>query len=513
MKIVLYPRAPKSSRTLLVWIGAFQRQPPAPNLTWFLQGKEVKPAIVRAIQSARTDGSAGTDDMVGPDKSIARAFTGLYEFSQLASGQSLDPDEPYTVTVKTDGHEVSLETRTLPERVTNDFAGSFNVLLVSCFHRDTDPNGYAGLLINDIRQRHRPDLSILLGDQVYLDLPTLMNFEDNLPWLANKFEEDYLNNWQGPDGYSRVLGSAPTACIPDDHEYWNNYPHRSYHLQNTYTSGGRRRWEKAARRMYEAFQLSTPPADMGKALRFDVAPLSFFLADMRTYRDYDLKRVLGVKDPKHPNMPDALQELRDWVQHVIDNKLFAVFGSGQSLFANAPQSLWGSLKQKVKGTVGDHELYEYDDFDAIVKELARLSDAGRPLVCVTGDVHYGRLIAAKDLRKSWRISMYEVISSPASLVRDITSRAGAPTASDPWPGHSEAPDPDEFFAQKALGQRFVCESKSIIHRQKGNHIVLLSFRDVGGTLELKVKYWPIYPNGTYSNPVDLKDAIYLSTLG
>lgn len=509
MKLVLYPRAAPDSKSLLVWIGASQRQPPAPNLRWFINDLEVEPEIVRAMQSARTD------DMLGTDKTVARAFTGLYKFDKLATGAGLRPNTNYKITVKTEGHEVTLETRTLPDRVTNEMTGAFNVLLVSCFHLAEDRQGYVGHLISRIKERHSPHLTMLLGDQVYLDLPTLMNFEDDVAWMAKKFEDDYLNNWQGPEGYSRVLGSAPTVCIPDDHEYWNNYPHRSYHLQNTYTEGGRERWEQAARRMYEAFQLSAPASAMGKAVTFDVPPLSFFMTDMRTYRDYDLKRVLGAGDPHDPNVPDALGQLRAWVQHVIDRKLYGVFGSGQSLFAKPPQSLWGNLKQKVTGAFADHELYEYGDFAQIVRELARLSDAGRPLLCVTGDVHYGRVLAAKDLRRNWRVSMYEVISSPASLVTDVTSdrRGRGGTAGDPWPRHSESPDPPEFFAQSVLGQRFACEKKSVLHRQKGNHVTLLSFRDVGGSLELKVKYWPIYPNGSYSDPVDLKDPIYLSALG
>ncbi|HEX8457025.1 MAG TPA: alkaline phosphatase D family protein [Pyrinomonadaceae bacterium] len=509
MQLVLYPRAAPDSKSLLVWIGASQRSPPAPRLSWFINEAEVVPEAVRPMQSARTD------DMLGADKTEARAFTGLYKFVRLAGGDELQPNTTYRVTVRTEGHEVTLETRTLPARVTSDMTDAFNVLLVSCFHQAEDRQGYVGHLISRIKERHRPHLTLMLGDQVYLDLPTIMNFEDDVLWMAKKFEDDYLNNWQGPEGYSRVLGSAPTVCIPDDHEYWNNYPHRSYHLQNTYTEGGRARWERAARRMYEAFQLSMPASEMGKAITFDVPPLSFFMADMRSYRDYDLKRVLSAGDPHDANVPDALGQLRRWVQHVIDHKLYGVFGSGQSMFAKPPQSLWGNLKQKVTGTFGDHELYEYGDFERIVRELERLTDAGRPLLCVTGDVHYGRVIAAKDLRRNWRVSMYEVISSPASLVTDITSdwRKGSPSANDPWPRHSESPDPPEFYAQSVLGQRFACEQKSVLHRQKGNHVTLLSFRDVGGSLELKVKYWPIYPNGKYSDPVELKEPIYLATLG
>jgi hypothetical protein len=519
MNIVLYPRVAQDNQSLLVWIGAFQHKPPAPNLQWFLNGEEVQPEAVRPIQSARQKAPRPEDDTLGADENVARAFTGLYKFTHLANGERLKPDAPsrppYRVMVKTAGHEVTLETRTLPEKVPSDMNSSFNVLLVSCFHQAEDRSNNAGTLISQIKERYQPHVTLLLGDQVYLDLPTLMDFEENTAWLAKKFEDDYVTNWQGPEGYSRVMGGAPTASMPDDHEYWNNYPHKSYHIPTTKDEGGRAKWEKAARRMYEAFQLSLPAEEMGKAMTFDVHPLSFFLADMRTFRDYDLKRVLSRGDANNPNAPNALQQLRDWVQHVINNKLFGVFGSGQSLFAKPPQSFWGNIKQKVKGTVGDHELYEYEDFDDIVRELEKLSDAGRPYVCVTGDVHYGRVIAAKDLRKSWRISMYEVISSPTSLVTTLgvdwvkeQFKSG-----NPWPRHSDAPDPPEFYAQSALGQRFACEQKSIMHKQKGNHVTLLSFRDTGGGLEMRVRYWPLHGDRSHTTPVDLKDPIYLYSLG
>lgn len=122
----------------------------------------------------------------------------------------------------------------LPAAVPAGLGASFNVLLVSCFHQQEDRGGLAGNLVAQLPVNFRPHLLLLLGDQVYLDLPTLTNFRDRVDWLAQKFEEDYTANWRGLAGYAQILEAAPSAAIPDDHEYWNNAPHTSPIIQNTY---------------------------------------------------------------------------------------------------------------------------------------------------------------------------------------------------------------------------------------------------------------------------------------
>lgn len=93
---------------------------------------------------------------------------------------------------------------------------------------------------------------------MYLNLPTLRNFRGDTKWLAGKFESDYTANWRGPGGYSEILHAAPSASIPDDHEYWNNAPHNSPIVWQSNVEPSRNNWWTAARTMYEAFQLSRP---------------------------------------------------------------------------------------------------------------------------------------------------------------------------------------------------------------------------------------------------------------
>jgi hypothetical protein len=473
MSLVLHPRVASPDR-LRVWLGAFDRTA-APALSWTLDGQPRTPTALRPIASVRR----------GPllNGNPPRAFSGVYEF------RGLTPNTAFTVGVTADSGQATLAGRTLPAEVPSGLDARFNVLLVSCFHWEEDREGRAGDVVASLTGAQRPHLTLLLGDQVYLDLPTLMDFKDDAAWLAEKFEMDYVRNWRGPAGYAKILAAAPSVAIPDDHEFWNNYPHASPIIQNSYSPGGRRRWRAAALATYEGFQLDAPAAT-GRSLVVDVPPLSFFLADTRTFRD----PALGHSLPS----PLGLKELRAWVQQVRAKGAFGVFVNGQSVLSPAATGLSGS--------VGDRELPNYKDFPDIARILQQLMQAGREALCITGDVHWGRMANGTDVA-SGRTILYEIISSPSSLVTTIGKDQWAGLSGmvggwfgkrNPWPRHSD-PDPTpEFFAQQVLGRMIHCAT---VHGQKGDQVVLLSFRRAGFGLELRVTYFPIHPE--IRTPVEL----------
>ena len=479
MDIVLHPRAAPSDR-LRVWIAAFQVTN-APALAWSLDGVAAEPVALRPIASARTDDLLPANQA---PETIPRAFTGVYEFA------GLEPDSLHTISVSAAGSERELSIRTLPREIPTDLDSWFNVLLVSCHHSAEDRRGLSGTIVSQISALVRPQLSILAGDQVYLDLPTLKNFEDDEVWLADKFERDYIDNWRGPDGYARVLDAAPSVSIPDDHEYWNNFPHPSPFIQNAWSQDGRDRWRKAAQAMFRGFQLPYPN-NLGEAFILDVPPLSFFIADTRTGKDPD--RGFTMPDSEH-------QRLNDWVDRVIAGKRLGVFVSGQSVFEDPISS--------AKGAIADYELPNYGDFGRIMTTLQRLADGGCPLICLTGDVHWGRIAAAQDITTG-RTAITEIISSPSSLVTTVGADTinkiggflgGIFGGSDPWPRHSAPSEPPAFLASSALSGRFPC---STIHAQKGNHVALLSFRQAGGGIKCRVTYWPIHSDSSVATPVEL----------
>jgi hypothetical protein len=196
----------------------------------------------------------------------------------------------------------------------------------------------------------------------------------------------------------------------------------------------------------------------------------------------------------------VLQHVNEWAAHVIAQRYVGVFVTGQSLFVTPTTALGGA--------VVDHELPDYADFGRIISPLVHLIDAGRPVLCLTGDVHWGRVVAAQDIRTG-RTPLYEVISSPSSLVttvgRDQLNELGALVtglfgAADPWPRHGEAEAPPAFWAHGVAQGRFPCAA---LHRQRGNHVVLLSFRQAGGGLDFRITYWPLHASGQVNQPTVL----------
>lgn len=485
MNIVLHPRAAPSDR-LRVWIGAFQTTT-APALKWFLDDVEAAPVPRREISSVRAD------DLLSPDSAPEdqpRAFTGVYEFG------GLQPDSLHTITVEADGTLESLETRTLPDGVPASLSGSFNVLLVSCFHQHEDPSGLAGTIVSQIKATSKPQLTLLMGDQVYLDLPTLQDFKDDARWLAKKFEDDYTTNWQVSPGYWQVLAAAPSISIPDDHEFWNNYPHPSPIVANTLHKDGQDNWRKAALALYEGFQLPYP-ANLGEPTIIEVAPLSFFLPDMRSLRDEH--REFTMTNAAHDKMEAWVTDIINR-KDSIDRQLFGVLVTGQSLFRESASEL--------TGVVGDFEMPNYKDFPRVMTQLQRLADAGLPALCLTGDVHWGRLVESIDIQ-SQRTAFYEIISSPSSLVStvgvDQVKKLGGFFGGlfgkrNPWPRHSDAPAPPDFLASDVLAGRFRC---SMLHPQRGNHVALLTFSRHGGGIEFRVTYWPISLDSTIGKPQEV----------
>lgn len=488
MKISLVPRAAPSG-CVRIWVGILA--PEAPALTWFLDGNPVAPARILPL---RPFASAIPAELLGALP--ADNFIGVFEIS------GLDPGTAYMVSVKASLPDATasaeLRTRTLPSSVPSVLDGTFNVLLASCFYQAEDKTGQAGIIAGQLNSAIRPDLTLLLGDQVYLDLPTLANFPDNAAALARRFEGNYRANWQGEAGYSQLLRLAPAVSIPDDHEYWNNFPHGSPFIQNSWTQPGRDNWTAAAAALYKAFQFSYDPeayhhgdpAELGDASVVNVEPLSFFMADGRSKRDPGRAAVLTAR---------AREQLDRWVSDTIRQRRIGVFITGQSLLDSAAGGL--------KGIIGGYQLSNYGDFNNITHALGRFAEAGLPITMITGDVHWGRVAAARDARTG-RESILEIISSPTSLVSTVGKdqllalQGVMKGQADAWPRHSSPGPVPEFLWFSDFGARFVC---SRIHEQRGNHFVLLSFTRNGAGVRLRTTYYPIHEDFNQRKPQAVRE--------
>lgn len=438
---------------LQVWLGS-TIAPTGRGPEWRLDGVLTRPAVVRPF-------AAG----------VGGAWTGLFSFPGVTPGSR------HVVSVGTGTELATLDVRATPAEVPADGFGTFNVLIASCYHRDED-RGIASVLS---RLPAPPDLTLLMGDQVYLDLPTLANFRsEDRRWLAAKFQRDYVRNWIEPDRYARILHAAPSAAIPDDHEYWNNAPHPSPAVPDTWHADKRDNWQQVAGALYDEFQLSSPGRDT--MLTLDVAPLSFFLMDNRTFRRADRSSTLP---------PAGLDQLRSWVDGVIAAGQYGVVVTGQSLLQGTTNA--------VIGAVGDRHMADYGDYPAIMAEITRLARAGRPVLLLTGDVHYGQVVTATE--NGTGAVLHEIISSPASLVttvgKDQAAAVGGLFSGDKNPRHRTAPDLTPFPG-------FRLERRYPLHKEKGDHVVLLRFRRSGFGLELTASYFLLGERDIPSVTIPLK---------
>ncbi|HEY6772947.1 MAG TPA: hypothetical protein VI140_03170, partial [Oxalicibacterium sp.] len=243
MTLALVPHAAADPHTLRIWVGVAHCEPDTAS-TWLIDGKPAQAVTLRALRAWRIPG--------------CRPFhSGVFEL------HGLQPTTRYEVTLRHGKETIVRTMQTLPAAVPASDDGSFNLLLLSCFHGAQDATGIAGRELATLKPR--PDFTILAGDQVYLDLPTLSDFRDEPAWLQRKFQQDYLTNWFGtpqqapmphdiPAGFPQILSLAPIVTLPDDHEYWNNAPFSSPIIQNSWTEAGRRNWSEAAELAFDMFQ-------------------------------------------------------------------------------------------------------------------------------------------------------------------------------------------------------------------------------------------------------------------
>ena len=487
LALVAHLPSPPGARKLHLWVGATDAGT-VPTLSWKLNGAAVTPQTLRPLAPVLTGAFAGSGNK--------QVFTGFYEFSDLA------PNTDYEIELAAGTDRIIRAVRTLPGSVPFGPQDRLNVLLLSCFHRLEDKTGLAGKVLSQLRVK--PHLTLFMGDQVYLDLPTIQNFSNNAAWLANKFQGDYLDNWFGdraalpgahivPVGFPQVLSLAPAAFMPDDHEYWNNYPFSSPFIRNSWTSGGRQRWKNAAELAYCGFQ-QTGSAPFGQARVVTVDPLSILVLDTRS------RRAASSREKPGDLLGGAgRQALTAWVNGLVQSATsgsprYGIFVTGQSLFRSAVG--------KMRGQVADFEFPDYeDDHRFMVGELERVTQTSLPVLCVTGDVHWGRMLRTGNV-SGHAAPIFEVISSPASLVATVFADQasevwgairGLSGSRDPWPRHSDPENPPPRFGNaQQYATEVMSRSDGKPAGMRGNHAIMLRFARSGIGLDVEVSCYPLH---------------------
>ena len=340
---------------------------------------------------------------------------------------------------------------TLPTALPSPAERPFTILFGSCFCAAEDPAGDAGSTLGRLPPDARPDLTVLCGDQVYLDSPVLHYLaRTHTPdELAGELLANYLSTWTQAyplGGFRRVHQLGSMAFSPDDHDLWNNAPSIAPHVRDTWSTAGRAAWLKAARQLDRLFQAATP------GVTAQVGALSIFVGDTRMARTEDRSRFMD---------PAQFEALRSWVQGLAGP---GVLVTGQTLFA---------ADTGFKGHVSDFTLPDYRQYRDLVSVLAATQ---HDLIVLTGDVHFGR-VATATLASGRRI--VELVASPMALVSALVGGKWKPTPpvfpAIPVPGVPQVPIVNGLY------------------KETGNHAMTVGFSGIGQAVRLQATSWPIRP--------------------
>lgn len=475
MRMILTAYVPQVDPAFLqLWVGLFDTENPPAQLGIRLDGVDTKYEEVAPLRPIR-------DSMTGPNGQPVNHRT-VVRIPANRRGRS------YRIEITADTESFELLTNTLPAAVPQALDGTFNVLLCSCYSQPDDAGGLLGKTVEQIKLR--PQLTLMLGDQIYGDLPLFEDLPDDAAGVARKLGAKYRRNWAlsqlGPAGLGPVLARAPVVCVADDHEFWNNYPFKQTQLPHTWTDGGRRQWGDVARALYDDYQMPGP--HMG-AQRIDIDPLKILVVDLRCDRDEVFDRL--------ENEQPAVGAVTRWADDLIEAKngnqpAIGVLCSGQALFVNAAE--------ESKRVSVDAEMANYTEFaQRLMPEIEKLADRGITVIYITGDVHWGRVSQGLDVRSN-RTLLYEVISSPARLITTpvldsaktkLNAIKGIFGKADPWPRHGNPdPVPDSIGTNGRF--RLRCDLASGEgFAQRGDQVSVISFARAGGGVDFSVTYYAI----------------------
>jgi hypothetical protein len=218
----------------------------------------------------------------------------------------------------------------------------------------------------------RPHLKLLAGDQVYIDSPVqhlLLPMRESR--IKRHISRTYSRTWSKLGWF---LSHGANICSSDDHEFWNDYPHRPYwpaFLSRRFT----RSWTVQAIEFLRWIQLARPTTTF--AIGENEPALSFFIADTR------MNRMHEDGEAADAFMSDSdLNAMIAWIGELTCPGVLAM---GQPILTAAKST-------KLRGRIiGDRNLPAFQrQYAAFCRALVV---APHDVLVLGGDVHFGRIAA------------------------------------------------------------------------------------------------------------------------
>jgi alkaline phosphatase D len=248
------------------------------------------------------------------------------------------------------------------------------------------------LPIFDVIVKHKPDLFIFLGDNIYADT------ED-----ANEFKAKYAQLAAKP-GYQKLKKSTPIVATWDDHDYGDNDAGADYDKRELSKEIFLDFFDEpkySERRKREGIYTSYEYVTKGKKLQV-------IMLDCRYFRDKLKKSIIEInKDEKY------FYKL-DYTPHSDDDKQF--LGEEQWKWLEAELSKDADIRLICSGSQFGHEYNGYESWTLFPHERQRMLDLikktkANGVMFLSGDVHYAEIskVTEPDL-----YPIYDITSSGLS---------------------------------------------------------------------------------------------------
>ncbi len=382
-----------SQRSVEVWVGTLfpaLKKPEHARVRLFHGGRAVRTRRIRR------------QDWKRPFAGLTQRFFTVVTFRSLEAGTAYDLAFERRIEANP---RAGIERRwqrlrsgtfgTLPGRLPEKGLDAFTIGLGSCFYNHRD-GGRAAAAYQALYERGRPtvrpDVTMLVGDQVYLDIGF-----DSLSLIPQEIRErianDYALHWQA---LGSMLSRGGTWMLPDDHEYWNDYPFVDALLPTLWAlnvGSVRKHWTNAASDGVRNVQCS--PMVETFTLGED---LSVCLADLRSHRSEQELLPQG-----------AFHTLLDWARHRA-----------------CPGVLVISQPLIVEPDRFERNLRSYES--SYARLLEALGSASHDVVVLSGDVHFGRIASVPIGTRGARL--IEIVSSPMSNLTGLLGSLATSVATD-----------------------------------------------------------------------------------
>lgn len=409
------------------------------------------------------------EEWLRPFRHLPQRFYQIISFTELTAAtryrarvmeySNLETSRPYLIEAQFDtlGHSL------------NDYPEGLNIAIGSCFSEQYDggsvSRSYEALYNAGIADKS-PHFTILMGDQVYLDVG-LDSLSMETREIRERIARDYAQHWNALSG---VLRNGGTWFLSDDHEFWNNYPF--YKSLNPFTQAlridkVRNIWTQTSRDGVNNIQNLKPV----RIINFG-EDLSVCMADFRSQRT-ETKLLPGQY---FKLILDWLGELKSPGVLAISQPLIDAVGEGD-----------------------ERRVPNYEQYDQLLRAIA---SAPHDILILAGDLHCGRIASFKfePKREGQTVGrvMHEVVASPLSNLSGPTSMAcrtmsksSRPETFPPRPISGIKTDKVIYPKNWAVSSEFSLRDIRYLKTRTKEHFTTLNFLKTEHGIEVRVRPWRV----------------------